>query len=123
PGDPLDERLYDVAASLQARTEEVVLRLVNGLAEKCHSKNICLAGGVALNSVANSRIQGETPFKDIYIQAAAADDGTALGAAFYVHHQLGGGPRSFVMEHANWGPEFSDTQIDEALKFANLAAE
>ena len=123
PGAPLDERHYDIAASLQARTEEVVLRLVNGLAEKCESRNLCLAGGVALNSVANSRIQGETPFRELFIQPAAADDGTALGAAFYVCHQLEGGPRSFVMEHANWGPEFSESQIDQALKSAGLTAE
>ena len=123
PGAPLDERFYDVAASLQARTEEVVLRLAGGLAEKCPSRNICLAGGVALNSVANSRILDETPFQEIFIQPAAADDGTALGAAFYVYHQLGGGQRSFVMEHANWGPEFSESQIDQALKTAGLSAE
>lgn len=121
--EPLNERFYDVAASLQLRIEEVVLRLVNGLAEKCPSRNLCLAGGVALNSVANARILGETPYQELYIQPAAADDGTAVGAAFYVWNQLEKGPRSFVMEHANWGPEFSESQIDEALKSAGLTAE
>ncbi|MBV9463721.1 MAG: carbamoyltransferase, partial [Verrucomicrobiae bacterium] len=120
PGEKIDQRLRDVAASLQARVEEVILRVASGLATKTKARRLCVAGGVALNSVANRRLLLESGFDDIYVQAAAADDGTAIGAALYVCHEILRHPRGFVMEHANYGPEFSDKEIDQALAQAGL---
>src|ERR1019366_551165 len=72
--------------------------------------NLALAGGCAMNSVANGKVRRVTPFQRVYVQAAAGDAGGAIGAAFAVWHQLGGG-RSFVMDHAYWGPQFSSGDI------------
>ena len=94
----------DVAASLQAMLEEAYLHIVGTLWEQTHIPNLCLAGGVALNAVANGRILPETPFEELYVQPAAGDSGTAVGAAFFVWNQVLGKPRGFVMEHAFTGP-------------------
>ena len=75
------------------------------------SPRLCLAGGCAMNSVANGKIREQTPFREVYIQPAAGDNGTALGAAYYVWHQTARRPRGFVMEHGYWGPEFADAAI------------
>src|SRR2546422_11758635 len=75
------------------------------------SPRLCLAGGCAMNSVANGKICEQTPFREVFVQPAAGDNGTALGAALYVAHHRLGQPRGFVMEHALWGPEFSDEAI------------
>ena len=83
--------------------------------ERTSIPNLCLAGGVALNAVANGRILPETPFEQLYVQPAAGDSGTAVGAAYYVWNQVLGQPRGFVMEHAYTGPEFSDEEIRAAL--------
>jgi carbamoyltransferase len=113
----------DVAASLQVVLEEAYLHLIETLWERTHLPNLCLAGGVALNAVANGRILPETPFRELYIQPAAGDSGTAVGAAYYVwNHELGR-PREFVMEHAYTGPEFSDEEIRAALDAAGVEAE
>ncbi len=121
-GEPLTARYYDIAASMQAHFEVVVLELTRHLASLTGEAHLCFAGGVALNSVVNGRIREETPFRDLFIQPAAADDGTAIGCAFYIQHQLLGEPRSFVMRHANWGPSFSDAEIEEVVKQAGLSA-
>jgi carbamoyltransferase len=113
----------DVAASLQAVLEESYLHLVNALWERTKIPRICLAGGVALNAVANGRIRPETPFEDVFVQPAAGDSGTAVGAALYVWHQELDHPREFVMEHAYWGPEFSEAECSAALAAAGLHAE
>jgi len=113
----------DVASSLQAMLEEAYLHLVNTLWERTQLPNLCLAGGVALNAVANGRILPETRFQELYVQPAAGDSGTAVGAAFFVWNQVLGQPRGFVMEHAFTGPEFSDTEIESALAEAGLTAE
>ena len=85
--------------------EEAYLHLVRTAARSAPgSTNLCLAGGVALNAVANGRIRPETPFEELYIQPAAGDSGIAVGAAFYVWNQVLGKPRGFVMEHAYTGP-------------------
>ncbi len=118
--EPLDVRFLDVAASMQAHLEEVVLKLAGHLADLTGETRLCYAGGVALNSVVNRRISPETPFKQLYIQPAAGDDGTALGAAFYVQHQLCGKKRSFEMKHASWGPSFGEEEILKALLGKNL---
>jgi carbamoyltransferase len=115
-GEPLDQRHRDIAASLQARLEEVYFELLKTLAARTAEKALCLAGGVAFNCVANGKIFDRTPFTEVYVQPAAGDAGLAVGAAFYVYHQILGQPRRFVMEHAYWGPEFSPAEIREALE-------
>ncbi len=105
----------DIAASIQAVTEEILLKMANYLYHRTGLKKLCLAGGVALNSVANGRILKETPFEELYIQPAAGDGGGALGAALWAYHAVLGKPRQFVMEHAYWGEEYRDESIREFL--------
>ena len=93
----------NLAASLQAVLEEVVLGLLRELAEKTKLTDLCMAGGVALNCTMNGKIASETPFERVFIQPAAYDGGTALGAALYVKHQVLGAPRDFTMNHTYWG--------------------
>jgi carbamoyltransferase len=90
--------------------------MLNRLHKRYPVKNLCLAGGVAYNCVANGKIFANTPFEKVYIQSAAGDAGLAVGGAFYVWNQKLGKPRSFEMKHAYWGPEFSDQNISEALR-------
>jgi len=131
PHGPLEARHKNIASSLQAALEEVYFKLLNDLYLCSRQQAVCLAGGVAFNCVANGKIFGQTPFTDVYIQPAAGDAGLALGAAYWVHHQALGRPRSFVMEHAYWGPKFTSAQIASAVassplgdvKIAQLAEE
>jgi carbamoyltransferase len=118
--EPLETRHKDIAATLQVRLEEVVLGMLRELHAQTGLTSLCLAGGVALNCVLNGKIFYETPFTDLYIQPAAYDGGTSVGAAYYVHHQKLGAPRGFVMDHAYWGPEFSDERMRAALDAAGL---
>ena len=104
--EPVERRHWNIAASLQARLEEAVHAMLNQLYKLYPVKNLCLAGGVAYNCVANGKIFAKTPFEEVYIQSAAGDAGLAIGGAFYVWHQILGKPRSFEMKHAYWGPEF-----------------
>lgn len=106
----------DIAASIQYVTEETVLKLANYVHERTGLKKLCMAGGVALNSVANGRVLREAPFEDVWIQPAAGDSGGALGAALYVHHVLLGKPRKFVMEHAYWGQAYSAPEVKAAIE-------
>ncbi|HEY7690905.1 MAG TPA: carbamoyltransferase C-terminal domain-containing protein [Gaiellaceae bacterium] len=123
PGGELTALHEDVAASLQAMLEEAYLHLVGALWERTGVPRICLAGGVALNAVANGRIRPETPFEDVFVQPAAGDSGIAVGAALHVWHQELGRPRRFAMEHAYWGPEFSEAECSAALAAAGLDAQ
>ncbi|MBN1937815.1 MAG: carbamoyltransferase, partial [Anaerolineae bacterium] len=111
----------DVAASIQRATEDVLLKMVNHLHEKTGLTKLCMAGGVALNSVANGRILRETPFEEVFIQPAAGDSGGALGAALYVYHMLLKQPRRFVMEHAYWGQGYSRDEIKTFLDSNGIA--
>jgi carbamoyltransferase len=113
----------DVAASVQAVTEDALLRLVRRAYEKTGSKRLVLAGGVALNSVANYKILHQTPFEEVYIQPAAGDDGGALGAALWAYHSVLNKPRKMVMKHAYWGEEYSDEQIRTFLEKQGLRYE
>lgn len=115
PTDPLDERHRDIARSAQAMYEEALFNLLNVLHARHQIPNIALAGGCAMNSVANGKIRRMTPFKNVYVQAAAGDAGGAIGAAFAVWHRHGG-KRSFVMDHAYWGPQFSTHYIESLLR-------
>ena len=101
--------------------EQAYLHLVFALARRTGSRRICLAGGVALNAVANGRILLETPFEEVYVQPAAGDSGTAVGAAFHVWHERLGHPRGFVMEHAYTGPAYGEDDCAAALRLAGLA--
>jgi carbamoyltransferase len=111
----LNQHYADIAASIQRVTEEIMLKMARHAYDLTGSKNLCMAGGVALNSVANGRIARETPFERIYIQPAAGDSGGALGAALYVHHILLGRPRCFVMEHAYWGQAYDSGRQQSAV--------
>ncbi len=110
----------DVAASLQKVTDEVVLKMAHHVYAETKMENLCMAGGVALNCVANSKVLQQTPFKNVFIQPASGDAGGALGVAFYIYNTLLGKPRSFSMEHAFFGPEFSDEMIEEFLHAKKL---
>jgi carbamoyltransferase len=126
PREPRGELLAvhnDVAAALQARLEEVYLHLVGSLWSRTKLADLCLAGGVALNAVANGRIRPETPFEGVYVQPAAGDSGTAVGAAYYVWNELLGRPRGFVMAHADTGPRYTDDDCAAALRAAGLEGE
>jgi carbamoyltransferase len=116
PEEPLEQRHRDLAASLQARLEEVYLGMLKKLAAKTGAKAVCLSGGVAFNCVANGKIFDQTPFEKVYVHPAAGDAGLAVGAAYYVWHQLLGKPRSFVMDHAYWGPSYSAEEIRFAVQ-------
>ncbi len=112
---------YDVAASMQLMLEEAEFHIVRDAAKRTGKSALCLAGGVALNSSFNGKILLETDFKDIWIQPASGDAGTSVGAAFYVHNQVLGLPRSFEMKHSYTGPSFSNAQIETTLNGRNLS--
>jgi carbamoyltransferase len=116
PDDRLEPRHEAIAASLQVVFEEAALHILNALYRRTRLPQLCLAGGCAMNSVLNGKIRDRTPFEEVYVQPAAADNGTALGAAFYVWHQVLGHPRGFVMEHGYWGPAFARAQMRRAME-------
>jgi carbamoyltransferase len=107
----LEARHWNIAASAQAMYEEAFFHILNHVQAKTGLQSIALAGGCAMNSVANGKILQKTDFKNIYIQSAAGDAGGAIGAAFAVWNQELKQPRSFEMTHAYWGPEYSAEQI------------
>ncbi len=109
-----NEYYADIAASIQAITEEALLQLTQSAYKETGLKRLCMAGGVALNSVANGRILKELPFEELYIQPSAGDGGGAVGAALYGHHMVLGKPRRFTMEHAYWGKAHC---AEETVKF------
>lgn len=113
--EPLSKYHMDLAASLQAMYEEAFFHLLAHVHTETKSPNLCLAGGCAMNSVANGKIFERSPFTELYIQSAAGDGGGAIGAAFHVWNQELGKPRSFVMDHAYLGPEFSNGEIGDLL--------
>ena len=110
----------NIAASIQKVTEEVILRMANSIQKETGLKKLCMAGGCALNSVANGRILTETAFEEVFIQPAAGDAGGALGAALYAYHILIKKPRNFVMNHAFWGREYSEAETISALSDSGI---
>ncbi|AGA31470.1 carbamoyltransferase family protein [Singulisphaera acidiphila] len=120
PESPVTQREMDLAASLQAVTEEILLRMARHVHQTTGAKKLCLAGGVALNCVANGRILREGPFEDLWIQPAAGDAGGALGIALFIEHQLLGHPRTPQATDAQQGsllgPAFSDDTIERFLQ-------
>ncbi len=125
PGEPLTERHQDIAHSLQLRFEQALFHLLEHLAREQRLPALCLAGGCAMNSVANGKIKQRTPFRDLYIQSAPGDAGGAMGAALVVWHERLGRPRNFVMRHAYWGPGYPEADIAALLqtRAADLAAQ
>jgi len=119
----LTEHHWDIAASAQRALEDTAIHLVKQIKEMTGEENLCMAGGVAFNSVMNGRIFHNTPFKNYFVQPAAGDAGCSLGAAYYVWHQTLGNPRSFVMNHAYWGPGFTNDECRAALDEAGLEYE
>ena len=114
PADPLDDRHRDLARSVQSMYEESFFHLVGRLHERFRLSDLTLAGGCAMNSVANGKVRRITPFRRVYVQSAAGDAGGAIGAAFALWHKLGGA-RSFVMAHAYWGPQFDASNIQALI--------
>jgi carbamoyltransferase len=118
--EPLQAKHEAIAASLQVAFERAAVHVLNHVHAVTKNPRLCLAGGCAMNSVANGKLRERTPFRDVFIQPASGDNGTALGAAFYAWHAEStspkGGAREFVMEHGYWGPEFDDAQIMDTLR-------
>jgi len=105
----------DIAASVQQVTEDVMIAMARHVHRQTGLSRLCLAGGVALNCVANYKVLRATPFEEIYVQPAAGDAGGALGAALYAYHVLLGRPRTFVMDHAAWGKAYDEGAVADAL--------
>ncbi|HNW44495.1 MAG TPA: carbamoyltransferase N-terminal domain-containing protein [Elusimicrobiales bacterium] len=122
PEGPLDERHADIAASLQKFTEDLLVRMARDLRARTGLEDLCLAGGVFLNCVANQKILENSGFRNLFIQPAAGDCGGALGAALYAANCLSNKPRAAAMTHACLGPEFSQREIERALNSAGLPA-
>jgi carbamoyltransferase len=114
PRDPLEDRHHDIAQSVQAMYEEAFFHILGAIQEESGLTNLALAGGCAMNSVANGKVRRMTPCQRVFVQSAAGDAGGAVGAAFVVWHKLGGG-RSFVMDHAYWGPEFTCDDVHHLI--------
>jgi carbamoyltransferase len=120
PDELLTQRHMDLAASIQAVTDEVVLRLTRSLAAETGAQNLCLAGGVALNCVANGKVLRDGRFRQVWVQPAAGDAGGALGAALCAYHLFRGQPRQVdgqhdLMQGSYLGPEYSQREVEERL--------
>ena len=120
PNQTLTSYHMDIASSLQAITEEAEFALLEKLYKETGCDNLCMAGGVALNSVFNGKVLPNTDFNEIYIQPASSDAGTALGVCYYIYHQLLGFPRTYNMTHAYTGPQFSNGDVESALNRHSL---
>jgi carbamoyltransferase len=116
----MNRHYADIAASIQKVTEDVLVNMASHLHKTTGLKNLCMAGGVALNCVANTRILHESGFEQMYVQPAAGDGGGALGAALWAYNTLLGKPRNFQMEHAFWGRSNSEAEIGDFLRRNNI---
>ena len=123
PGTMLTEREQDIAASLQLRLEEVGFHVLNHLYDQTGLTDLGLSGGVAYNSVMNGKILLNTPFRRVYVQAAAGDSGTALGVCYQIYNGILNRERGAVMEGAFTGPEFTSEEIERELRISDLAFE
>jgi carbamoyltransferase len=118
-----NQHYANIAASIQSVTEDVLVHMSRHLQQRTGLKRLCLAGGVALNSVANGRILREAGFDEVFVQPAAGDGGGALGAALWAHHVVAGRPRKFQMDHAYWGDEHSNGSIVDYLNSQSVKHE
>ena len=123
PGEELTQFHRDVAASGQALLEEILLNMVRHVHKQTGQQYLCMAGGVALNCVANGRILREGPFEDLFVQPASSDAGGALGAALFAYHQLQNRPQRFVMKHAYLGSWFGSDAVLNYLQQSGIAYE
>lgn len=121
PRSEITAQHQDVAASLQAMLEEAEFALVNKLQRESGQKALVMAGGVALNSAFNGKVLPQTAFEEIYIQPAAGDAGTSLGACYYIYHQVLGQPRVFVQENAYTGSRYTNDAVGETLRRYELS--
>jgi len=122
PKDPLTQTHKDIAAAAQERLEQAVLRLVKELVDRTGSKKLCVAGGVAMNCKMNGVIGASGLVDALFVQPAAHDSGTALGAALWVSARSGEDPR-FNMEHAQWGPGYTSAEVEKAARTAGVRFE
>jgi carbamoyltransferase len=120
-GEPWEQRHYDLAAACQEFIENCFILNARLLQKSTGLKNLCLAGGVTLNCVANAKILDQTDFQDVFVQPAAGDAGGSVGSALWVQHQLQPNCERQVMRHAYLGPEFSKREIERAFKAAKLS--
>jgi len=120
PRTEVTQREMDLAYGMQHRFEEVFFHLLNQLGKRVSCENLAMAGGCALNSVANGKLFARTPFRHTWIQPAAGDEGLAIGAALHTYHAVLNQPRHFVMKNSYLGPEFSHARIESDLKKAGL---
>jgi carbamoyltransferase len=116
PGEEVTERHMDLACSLQTVYEQTLFHMLNYLQGRTGLKALCLSGGCGMNSVGNGKIWENTPFRQLYIQPAPGDAGGAIGAAFTVWHEILRQPRTFVMEHAFWGPGYEADYLRQAIE-------
>lgn len=123
PESALTQFHKNVAASIQHVTDEIMLRMTTHLQKKTGSDNLCLAGGVALNCVSNSKVLTSSGFKEIFIQPAAGDAGGSVGAAFYIYNMLLKNERTFTWSHNFLGPEYSDDVIEQIITQLGLTSE
>jgi len=125
-GGPMTQAHFDLTASLQQALERTVLSLARGLRERSGERRLAMAGGVALNCVMNAKLRDARIFDEVWVQPAAGDAGTALGAALWTDHrqrsELAGAPapRQWTMQHAYWGPAYGDDEIEALLKWAKI---
>ncbi|HZP18329.1 MAG TPA: carbamoyltransferase C-terminal domain-containing protein [Terriglobales bacterium] len=120
PDAEITQRDMDLAYAMQHCFEEVLFHLLNELHKQVPLENLAMAGGCALNSVANGKLFARTPFRHTWIQPAAGDEGLAIGAALHTYHSVLQRPREFVMRNSYLGPEFSEEQIEGSLRSAGL---
>ena len=120
PGAEITQREMDLAYAMQRRFEDVVFHLLNQLHKRVPFEDLAMAGGCALNSVANGKLFAHTPFRRTWIQPAAGDEGLAIGAALHTYHTVLNRPRRFVMKNSYLGPEFSEASIESGLEKAKL---
>ncbi len=127
PEEPLEQRHMDLARSIQEVTEEAMLRMARHVHARTGERNLCLAGGVALNCVGNGRILREGPFEHVFVQPAAGDAGGAMGAALYAWHGPMGRPRTpegpDALRGSLLGPRFADDEVAAAVEASGLRAE
>jgi carbamoyltransferase len=119
-GEELTQYHKDLASSIQRVTEELIFHILNYLQKRTGLKNICIAGGVAQNSVANGKILDSTTFEKLYIPPAGHDAGTAIGSALWLYNHIQGNDRIKPMYHSFFGSKFSDYEIEEYLKSQNI---
>jgi carbamoyltransferase len=113
--EPITEHHHDLAFALQTTVEETILHIANDLSQRYPSRNLFLSGGVALNCVANAKILEQTDFERIWIPPNPSDTGAPLGSALWHYHQSNHHPRCFKLEHAFYGKEYSQDEIEQAL--------